>query len=54
MIRNNTFDYSAICEWNDLPSNIKDIKGKKNVKDRLKKFILEEAVKKENNHFIYY
>ena len=53
-ICNNTFAYSAISDWNDLPSNIKDIKGEKNFKDRLKKCILEEAEKKENNPFMYY
>ena len=50
----NTFAYSAICEWNELPSNIKDIKGEKNFKDSLKKCILEEAKKKDTNQFIYY
>ena len=53
-ICNNTFAYSAICEWNDLPSNIKDIKGEKKFKDNFKKCILEEADNKENNIFIYY
>ena len=46
-ICNNTFAYSAISDWNDLPSNIKDIKGEKNFKDSLKKCILEEAENKE-------
>ena len=53
-ICSNTFAYSAICEWNELPSNIKDIRGEKYFKDSLKKCILDEAVVKENNPFIYY
>ena len=48
----NTFAYSAICEWNELPSNIKDIGGEKNFKDCLKKYISEEAEKKENNLYV--
>ena len=28
----NTFDYSAICDCNELPSSIKDIKGEMNFK----------------------
>ena len=50
----NTFTYSAITEWNDLPNNIKDIKGEKNFKESLKNFLKEEAVKKETNPNVYY
>ena len=50
----NTFTYSAITEWNDLPNNIKDIKGEKNFKESLKIFLKEEAVKKETNPNVYY
>ena len=49
-----TFAYSAISEWNELPSKIKDIKGEKNFKDSLKKYLLDEAEKKYNNPIIYY
>ena len=49
-----TFAYSAISEWNELPSKIKDIKVEKNFKDSLKKYLLDEAEKKYNNLYIYY
>ena len=49
-----TFAYSAISEWNELPSKIKYIKGEKNFKDTLKKYLLDEAEKKCNNPYIYY
>ena len=49
-----TFAYSAICEWNELPSKIKEIKGEKSFKDTLKKYLLDEAEKKYNNPYIYY
>ena len=48
-----TFAYSAICEWNELPSKIKDINGEKAYKDTLKKYLLDEAEKKYNNQYIY-
>ena len=49
-----TFAYSAISEWNELPSKIKDIKGKKNFKDSLKMYLLDEAEKTYDNPYIYY
>ena len=49
-----TFTYSAICEWNELPSRIKDIKSEKAFKDTLKKHLLDEAEKKYNSPYIYY
>ena len=50
----NTFAYSAICEWNELPNHIKDINAEKNFKESLKKYLFEEAEKKENNLYVYY
>ena len=52
-IYTDSFAYSAICEWNELPSKIKDIKGEKNFKDSLKKYLLDKAEKKYNP-YIYY
>ena len=49
-----TFTYSAIREWNELPSKIKDIKSEKAFKDTLKKHLLDEAEKKYNSPCIYY
>ena len=50
----NIFAYSAICEWNELPNHIKDINNEKNFKESLKKYLFEEAEKKENNPYVYY
>ena len=46
--------YSAIDEWNSLPNNIKSMKNEKTFKDSLKKTILKEARKSDENPFVYY
>ena len=52
-IYTDTFAYSTIIKWNVLPSKFKDIKGKKNFKDILKNYPLDEAENKSNTPYIY-
>ncbi|CAL4061329.1 unnamed protein product, partial [Meganyctiphanes norvegica] len=39
----NTFVYSAINDWNNLPSEIKEIKNENTFKDKLRKYLFSEA-----------
>ena len=46
-ISNNTFAYSAIKDWNNLPSNIKEIKSENSFKEKVKKHLIEVANREE-------
>ncbi|CAL4087781.1 unnamed protein product [Meganyctiphanes norvegica] len=50
----NTFVYSAINDWNNLSSKIKEIKNENTFKDKLRKYLFSEAEKDYSNPFIYY
>ena len=50
----NTFTYSAIDEWNSLPNNVKAMKNEKMFKERIKKTILKDARKSDENPVVYY
>ena len=50
----NTFTYSAIHDWNSLPNNVKAIKKENKFKESLKKSLLKDARKSNENPCIYY
>ena len=50
----NTFTYSAIHDWNSLPNNVKAIKKENKFKESLKKSLLKDARKSDENPCIYY
>ena len=50
----NTFFYSSIKSWNDLPNELKCIEHEKEFKEKLKQNLVANARKLENDPFIYY
>ena len=50
----NTFAYSAIDDWNSLQNNVNAIKNEDKFKDSLKKSILKDARKSDENPYMYY
>ena len=50
----NTFFYSSIRDWNDLPNHLKQIQNDKAFKLKLKQTLMENAKKLENNPYLYY
>ena len=50
----NSFYYSAIKNWNSLPSTVKDIQNFKSFKDRVKENILFEARSIESCEFLFF
>ena len=50
----NTFFYTSIKDWNELPNNVKMIDNEKAFKVKLKQAILDNAKKIEDDPFIYY
>ena len=46
-ISTNTFAYTAIKDWNNLPSNIKEIKSENSFKEKIKKHLVEMANREE-------
>ena len=48
------FYYSAIKNWNSLPSNVKDIQNFKCFKDKVKENILFEARSTESCEFLFF
>ena len=50
----NTFFYTSIKDWNELPSGVKMIDNEKSFKVKLKQAILDKAKKIEDDPFIYY
>ena len=47
IICNNTFVYTSINDWNNLPSNIKEIKTEINFKDKVKKHLKAVAIEND-------
>ena len=50
-INTNTFAYTAIKDWNSLPSNIKEINSEKLFKEKIKKHLVEMSNKEEREDF---
>ena len=50
-ISTDTFVFTAIKDWNDLPSSIKDIKAEKTYKEKVKKHLVNMSIKEENDKF---
>ena len=50
----NTFFYTSIKDWNDLPNIVKMIDNEKAFKVKLKQAILDNAKKIDDDPFIYY
>ena len=50
----NTFYYQAIQEWNSLPNDIKKIDKKHAFKYRVKRYMFDSALARENSSVIYY
>ena len=50
----NTFFYTSIKDWNELPNNVKMIDNEKAFKVKLKQALLDNAKKIEDDPFIYY
>ena len=50
----NTFFYSSIKSWNDLPNELKCIEHEKEFKEKLKQNLVANARKLENDPFLYY
>ena len=49
-----TFRFSAIKEWNRLPTNIKDLTNSDSFKTSLKGHILSQLKDNEQSEFLYY
>ena len=50
-INTNTFAYTAIKDWNSLPSKIKEINSEKLFKEKIKKHLVEMSNKEEREDF---
>ena len=50
-IDTNTFAYTAIKDWNSLPSRIKEINSEKLFKEKVKKHLAEKSNKEEREDF---
>lgn len=50
----NTFFYTSIRDWNDLPNNVKQIDNAKAFKEKLKQSLMASAKKLEDDPFMYY
>ena len=50
-IPENTFAYTAIKDWNSLPSRIKEINSEKLFKEKVKKHLVEISNKEEREDF---
>ena len=46
-----TFVFTAIKDWNDLPSSIKDLKLETNYEEKVKEHLVNMSNKKENYKF---
>ena len=49
-----SFFYQGIKNWNELPKNIKEIKGKQSFKEGVKKHLMEKGLDKHNCDFYFY
>ena len=50
-INTNTFAYTAIKDWNSLPSRIKEIDSEKLFKKKVKRHLVEMSDKEEREDF---
>ena len=50
----NTFFYSSIKSWNDLPNKLKCIEHEKEFKEKLKQNLVANARRVDNDPFLYY
>lgn len=50
----NTFYFNAIKDWNSLPADIQKLRTKKNFKNKVKSFLNNQAIGRENGEFLYY
>ena len=54
LCQNQTFYYNAIKDWNNLPSEIKQIQNKKSFKRSVKTYLMEELKYCEESSFLYF
>ena len=50
-ISTDTFVFTAIKDWNDLPSSIKDLKAEKSYKEKVKEHLVNISNKEEKDKF---